>query len=86
MIKDTIGETRDLERQVWHYQAAFWEHDCRMMSSMLLVMGWLEVLLLDSHETNLPRGVQGVQHIAFHGSATCEIPAQGCPSQYNPHA
>lgn len=52
---------------------------------MLLVMGWLEVLLLDSHETNLPRGMQAVEHIAFHGSIACEIPAQGYLSQYNQH-
>lgn len=66
--------------------ACFLGDDCRTMSSMLLGMGWFEVLLLDTHETNLPRGVQGVEHIGFHGSAACQIPAQGCLSQYNQHA
>lgn len=59
MIKATIGGIGYLEREVWHYQPAFWEYDYRTMSSMLLRMGWIEVLLLDSHETNLPWGVQG---------------------------
>lgn len=54
MIKATIGGIGYLEREVWHYQRAFWEYDYRTMSSMLLRMGWIEVLLLDSHETNLP--------------------------------
>lgn len=55
---------------------------------MLLAMGWLEVLLLDSLETlspTLPGGVQRVGCSASHGSAAREIHLLGAdfPSTTN---
>ena len=55
---------------------------------MLLAMGWLEVLLLDSLETLSPTFLGGVQRVgcsASQGSAAREVPARGCLSQYNQH-